>query len=238
MKLGLYFAFSIVFAFVNATPPPTPVPQTMNPKDILFSLATINDALPAIDPKGIKSDKDLILHEDDWRQFELISMDWDSTVASEILEIQKIFKDKSRQVGEFKAFTGIYIRKMILVPFPKPLSMSELLIACGIDEKSLHQVRIDASPALVPSPGIVKGGFSLQLANLTIYGIRDLDAVGFLCFVPTSYPGLDPKAGANLAEYLVRHKLLLVHWPSASIIRIKEDILAYLTKTDPKPTGK
>src|SRR5947207_12053887 len=64
---------------------------TADPREVLFSLATIADELPAIAAGSTKLDKNVIeMHEDDWRQVEFVSATRLTVVKSELDEIRKI----------------------------------------------------------------------------------------------------------------------------------------------------
>jgi hypothetical protein len=96
-------------------------PKTGDPKTVYFSLATINDALPTIDTTAKPSERDLVIHEDDWRQFEAVARSFEAEIKEEIAGVQRIFKEKSKPSGEYRIFTEIHVRKRIVRPLPTPL---------------------------------------------------------------------------------------------------------------------
>src|SRR5262245_22763368 len=57
--------------------------QMANPKDILFSLPTINDRMCALE-KVPSLDGLLLIHEDDWRQVEFVSETFRREIDAEI----------------------------------------------------------------------------------------------------------------------------------------------------------
>lgn len=103
-----------------------PENKMVDSKTMYFSLATINDALPTIDPAAKPTATDFIIHEDDWRQFEVISRGLDGDIKEEILGVRRIFKEKSKPTGEYRVFSQIHIRRRIGRPFPTPLAWAEL----------------------------------------------------------------------------------------------------------------
>jgi hypothetical protein len=68
-----------------------------DPKPILFSLPTINDFLPAVRDSISRRDQDLTIHEDDWRQFEALSQEFDEAINAELADIRRIYDEKSEQ---------------------------------------------------------------------------------------------------------------------------------------------
>jgi hypothetical protein len=85
--------------------------QMMNPKDILFSLPTINDRMFPV-RKVSSLEGMLVIHEDDWRQIEFVSEKLTSDVEKEIQSIRSIYETKRKGMG----FTGVHIRKLIEQP--------------------------------------------------------------------------------------------------------------------------
>ena len=117
-----------------------PETKMVDPKTIYFSLATLNDALPAVDPSTKQTAKDLVIHEDDWRQFEAIARTFDAQIGAEIPDVQRIFKEKSKMSGEYRIFSDVHVRKRIGHPLSTPIVWTELLTASGIKESSMSRV--------------------------------------------------------------------------------------------------
>jgi hypothetical protein len=61
--------------------------KRVDPKTLLYSLATISDELPALDPQHKSQGGDLVLLEDDWRQFEVVSRAHMPRVNAEVADI-------------------------------------------------------------------------------------------------------------------------------------------------------
>jgi hypothetical protein len=85
--------------------------QTVNPKNILFSLPTINDRICAVQ-KAKSLDGMLVIHEDDWRQVEFVSEKLLVDVETEFNSIRTIYETKWEEVG----FTEMHVRKLIETP--------------------------------------------------------------------------------------------------------------------------
>jgi hypothetical protein len=207
----------------------TAVPQTkmVDPKTLYFSLATINDALPAIDPAAKPSATDLTIHEDDWRQFEAISRTFDAEVKDELSGVQRIFKEKSKPSGEYRIFSEIHIRKRIPRPLSAPLAWAELLAAAGVQPASVSGVGLRGQ-------GLIKDGFSFRIGRLTIFGVRHGASVDVLCLDLARTPGLSEAEAQRLASFLERAKVVVVHWPSATVLAEKQALMSFLVQKDEK----
>lgn len=82
---------------------------------------------------------------------------------------------------------------------------------------------------------MVKGGFSLRIAELTLYGVRDGDRLQSLAVEQTWTPKLSTAKAERLAAFLERNGLMLVHWYSANVIEGKFALSGYFTQqTKPK----
>jgi hypothetical protein len=196
--------------------------KLVDPKSILFSLPTINDSLPVTDPGLKPREGDLVIHEDDWRQFEAISVLCDAAMREEIAGVQFIYHEKSHISGGYRAFREIHIRKLVDHPLPKPLAWTGLLSAAGIRSSAVFGL------GLRDGQGMVRDGFAFQIGQLTIFGIRRGENVEILCFTLTRAPGLGEDDAKRIATYLDKNGVVMVHWPSATIITGEQSMEVYL----------
>jgi len=196
----------------------TAAPETKmaDPKTIFFSLPTINDALPATDTTAKPREKDLVIHEDDWRQFEAVSLSCDAEMKEEIAGVQRIFKEKSKPSGEYRIFSEIHVRKRIVRPLPTPLAWVELLSAAGVQASAVSGV------GLRDGQGMVRDGFSFHVGQLTVFGIRHGGSVEILCFDLTRTPSLSEEEAQRFAAFLEKSGVVFVHWPSATVFTEKQ----------------
>ena len=96
---------------------------TVDPKDILFSLSTLNDELPPVAGSAVEGDGHCRMHEDNWRQFEFVSASHHAEVAAELEAIEGIWKQYSVSVGEgMTAFREVHVRKRLPKPIDVPMS--------------------------------------------------------------------------------------------------------------------
>jgi hypothetical protein len=88
-------------------------PKTANVpvSELLYSLPTISDSLPdLVHTKSLENI--LVVHEDDWRQIELISTRHADAVRQELASIQDIHAKHRAGSG----FTTLHVRKLIIAP--------------------------------------------------------------------------------------------------------------------------
>jgi hypothetical protein len=189
-------------------------------KPILFSLSTINDYLPTVSNSPLRRDQDLTIHEDDWRQFEAVSQEYDEAINAELGDIRLIYEKKSKQAGEYRLFTEIHVRKRIPAPFSRSLNWTDFISACGVSETAAVNVGFS------DSQGVIEGGFAIWVGEITFYGIRDSQGIRTLCLTPMHRPNLTHEQAQHISEYLAEHRLVLIHWLSARVVREK-DMLSY-----------
>jgi len=201
--------------------------KTIDPKTLSFSLATINDTLPTIEPEAASGARDHVIQEDDWRQFEAISRAFDDEMQEELSDVRRIFEEKSKTSGGHRVFSEIHIRKRIARPLSTPLIWSELLAAIGTQPSSVVGVRLQRQ-------GMVKDGFSVRVGQFTLFGIRHDDSVDVLCFDFTRTPGLSEAEAESLASFFEKSQLIVVHWPSAAVLKDKRALFNYLRQTREK----
>jgi hypothetical protein len=184
--------------------------QMVDPKDILFSLPTINDRLFPI-RKGDSLDGMLVIHEDDWRQIEFVSEKFAAQVESEIQSIRTIYETKRRGVG----FTGLHVRKLIENPIEKGAIPYDAL-------KKLFTVSKEFSGFGVGGfgngdIGIGENGFAFETEDgLQFYGILDENRnVEFLCLALAE--GFNEKCKGFMAAF----HLLGVNWCRGEVARVQ-----------------
>ncbi len=214
--------FAAITSVLGLSATAAPETKMVDPKTIYFSLATINDALPATDITAKATEKDLIIHEDDWRQFEAVSKSLDANLKQEIADVQRIFKEKSKPSGEYRVFSEIHVRKRIPRPIAGPLGWNDLLAAGSVQAASVSGL------GLRDGQGIVKGGFSFHISQLTVFGIRHGDNIEVLCLGLTRTPSLSEDDAEKFAAFLDKSGITLVHWPSSTVFTSKQSMVEFL----------
>jgi hypothetical protein len=157
--------------------------ERIDPQTVLYSLPTINNALPALG--GQADGSELALHEDDWRQLEFVHVSYRDLVVQELHDITTIYT-QHRQSG---AFAKIHVRSRLPDPLlPARLEMEALArlfsasprrirfnnegqhIAGGFvyplgDGGMLYGV---ANPPYVHTLGLLGGGASTSVPDITV----------------------------------------------------------------------
>jgi hypothetical protein len=174
------------------------------PGELLFSLPTICDWMPPVDEKSRCTDRSLRLHEDDWRQAELVSYDCRDDIEAMLDSIYNIYQKARSPVG---AFRKIYVRNRV----PEPLS-GRRIEAAELRNRFRKAVDYDAL-GYESSEGCVQGGFAWRTeGGLLIYGRRDGDALHALCLeIFERGSGLETD-GKILEAFCDGNRLVLVDW--------------------------
>jgi hypothetical protein len=148
-------------------------------------------------------------------------------MQAELSDIRRIFQEKSRTSGGHRTFSEIHLRKRIGRPLGAPLLWSELLVAAGVQPSSVTGIGIQGQ-------GAVKDGFSFRVGEFTVYGIRHDESVDVLCFGFTRTPGLGEEEAPRFAAFLEKSDLVVVHWPSASVLKDTRALTNYLRQSPDK----
>ncbi len=168
--------------------------EHVDPQKVLFSLATIENAIPPTD--GDPADgAELVLHEDDWRQMELISLIHEAVIDEELDAIGQIHLNERVAAG----FKNIHVRTRL----PLPIAPNTLTVeALGADGRGL---------SFRGATRRIRGGFVVEMgATAWLYGLEhagDVRTLGLLVEGP-----LEDEALKLLAELQRDHALVFVDW--------------------------
>jgi hypothetical protein len=162
--------------------------QRVDPREILYSLPTLEDALPPV----VAGAPFLELHEDEWRQVELVAARFEPEIAAELADIRAVVDS----AGPGRGYRALHVRRRI----PRPLG--DVTIA------------VEALGAILGAPPRATVGFRGQtvaggFAFGGVYGREE----GGVAQVIALAPGVDPVALRGLAR---DHDLLLVDWVAVS----------------------
>ena len=188
--------------------------KMVDPKTLLYSLATIENALPALSNGTQLGNSPLELSEDDWRQFEFVSANYSSEIQTELKSIDDIFAQQSIKLSNgWLAFKKLHVRERIPVPLAGNLSWKEFTKTLGPDAVSLSSVTFRGAPTAIGD------GFAIKLGAAIFYGLRNGDRISVLCIESGSAkPALLEGQAKSLTAFLHRNGLLLVHWTSRTTI--------------------
>jgi hypothetical protein len=177
----------------------------MNPRDLLYSLPTRSNELPGLEEGSTKPGQQVLeLHEDEWRQIELVAHMLESSIEKDMRAVARIHQKHRQDAG----FNAIHIRKEV----PSPLEGTWL---------TLDEVRKDLGETASWLDGVsfqgmagrLAGGFAVkQPSGLTLYGLQRGGRVQVLAL--RSPKGLTGAEGdlRRVAGFAARHQLYLVDW--------------------------
>lgn len=170
--------------------------EYIDPKELLFSLPTLNDGLPA---PGARADgREIVLHEDDWRQVELLHASQRESIDEELHDIRRLYNEHRRGIG----FDELHVRRRIR----SPLAGAEI---------SLQRLGVFGTPRPLRFSGYgqrVADGFAYVLdGDWLLYGQTNGRHFESLAVQPGGVSLPDP-ARELLAALACENVLLLVDW--------------------------
>jgi hypothetical protein len=172
-----------------------------DPNDILFSLPSICDRLAAIGDCALAGDE-CVLHEDDWRQFELVSRQFAAESDAEIEAIRRIHERERADVG----WRNLHVRGRPDPPIAAALTREDLDRAFG-GGLAFRGVGYRGTGAPIAS------GYSFTAADgLQCYGVEDDGRVTVLSIVQDTPTPPPVRSAEALMEISRQFDLDLVHW--------------------------
>jgi hypothetical protein len=196
---------------------------------LLYSLPTICDAIPPTAPGTTKIGRRVLqLHEDDWRQIELVSRSLLAEVRAGLARIERIFAVARTPEG---AFRDLHLRTEVAAP----------LEGCRL---AVAEIRTAFGPSAVvyeglgyrDAAGLVDGGFALRTAaGMEVYGQEhDGVATALSLLLHGAGPGITEDAPA-LTELMRGHDLCLVDWCAVQVIEDPGTAVADYLKSWARP---
>lgn len=177
--------------------------ERLGSRTILYSLPTINDALPAA--SGQADNTEAVLREDDWRQVEFVHSSYRQIVEQELQDIRKIYAEHRQGIG----FTKIHVRSRL----PDALSVAKL------EMQVLHR--------LLPGPSRsirfdgygdrIANGFAYELSgNWLLYGVAVTSFIQILALHTNDARSPIPQMD-TIDKLIHEHGLLLADWCRCSV---------------------
>lgn len=145
-----------------------------NPKEMLFSLPSICDEIPATADGSTKIGKSTFeIHEDDWRQNEFVVRKHDELIERELAQIRAIHETKRSGPG----FKKLHVRVEIKRPLDTAvLSLDDLQTRLGLSTKRYDGISYRGMA------GLLKDGFALQTASkIVLFGVQNQKRIEALC---------------------------------------------------------
>jgi hypothetical protein len=193
------------------------------PSEILYSLPTLCDRIPVIAAGTSKLSKNVLeLHEDDWRQIELVSLAHMDEVRAVFDKVETIRTKERAPSGAFKT---LYVRTELASPMATDaLTPGALLsvfspVVTSYDGLAYERVA-----------GLIEAGFALRTAaSLDLYGVAPggrVTTVGLALRALSSELEAD---AARLASLMREHHLALVDWCRVEVVEGQDArVLGYL----------
>ena len=183
--------------------------ERLSPKDILFTLPSISNESPAIAPGAIENRPGTLdLHEDDWRQAELVSVQFEQAVSEELDLIRRVCDEESVPVGQGRAFRSCHVRRGVPRPIAAGVRFADIASLATIASCERSQLQMSRAG------GRVADGFAFRLPRLWLYGQSHKGEIGVLAIHATQGSGVDTgdTEARTLVDLMQRHDLLLVDW--------------------------
>ncbi len=179
---------------------------------ILFSLPTIVDRLPSLVEAPAKGDF-LELHEDDWRQVELVSAGVLEAVDAELAEVSRVHRESRVEWG----WSRMHVRREPSRPLGDArIPLDRLRGRFRTDARRFDGVRLKGED------GLVEGGFAFETGSLlAVYGQEEAGVLRCCGIVPRAAPA----DAAPLAAFCADFSLWLVDWCRAE--RLPADPAAF-----------
>jgi hypothetical protein len=199
--------------------------QVVPARDILFSLPSICDALPPV--AGTRSGASAFeIHEDEWRQVEMVAGRLSDVIDSELHAIRVIYDEHARRAsnGAITGFSAIHVRSQPARPLPRPLPLRQVLGRLPQPDRQYDGVAFDGAT------GVAAGSFAVSFGPVSLYGLAEGDAIEVLCLDNRATPDavLPPSLISSVQEVLAAFDLVMVDWCRCSVIG-PASVAAYLS---------
>lgn len=177
--------------------------EAMDPSQILFSLPTIEDAVPSSNDHPL-SGQAFSIHEDEWRQLEFVSRSFAAQVEAECEQIRAVRAQATNGPG----FNRIHVRRAIAHPLQDTSLQLESLLA------TVGEIQHRYSGFTTSEGQMVTDSFAVKLASgVHLFGATESDGtVTALCLA-------DCTAQEHWMSALCQAQgLILVQWVHAQLV--------------------
>ena len=177
--------------------------EMVDPKEILYSIPTIsNDIAGVEDAKSLENVA--VFMEDDWRQFEILSIKYERKIEEDLKAVDGIYENHKSGMG----FKEIHLRKLIT----KPLKNVDLKLEAIIKHFGMkHQY---SGVAFNNVAATLVNGFALSTeSGWLLWGqINDEGNIEFLNVAQTEESNID-LFSSKIDAFLTINGLYAVNWP-------------------------
>jgi hypothetical protein len=195
---------------------------------ILFSLPTICDEIPGIATGTSKLGRQVIeLHEDDWRQVELVTQAQQAQIDAGLASVSRIYAQERTPAGFFRK---LHVRSEVRQPLEGcRLSLAEVL-------RSFPDLQPLEGLAYRDVAGLIEGGYACAApSGLRIYGVqKDGNLAVFGLLLDPIHPAIEQDARV-LSALMRRHDLCLVDWCRVQQVPNSEAAMVAYFTSNPNP---
>ena len=177
--------------------------ETVNINDLWFTLPTISNEFPQTVETTKRTNFDIDIHEDDYRQNEFLNISALPLIEQEFAGIREIWENHSQKNDDYTTFKNCYVRKIIGSPDLK-IRFDELKAL--LKNSSVGQVIINGNTLL--------NGFAIKTDNTTYFGMLNIDIVTELCISQWNENTI-----IEILEINKVFDLLFVNWYHCNIIK-------------------
>jgi len=201
---------------------------------ILYPVPTVSDAVPVVDESAPAGDRH-VLHEDDWRQVELVATGRVGQARGELARVRDVLADHAQrgEDGACVGFDAVHVRHGPRRPWPDGVPLRGLLDLLGAPPSP--DVPAPAI-AFFGEPGAVPGSFAVPVGPGVVYGLAEDDEV-LVCGLdvgPRTAEGPRERLAAVLQGVMRAYDLVLVDWCRALTVPAPS-LAHYLAQSLPHP---
>lgn len=175
--------------------------ESVNPKDILYSLPTICDEIPATFPGSVAKEPVFRIHEDEWQQVEFVSTKYTDHIRTQLEAIAGIYQNHRVGAG----FNHIHVRQPVSPPVASNPALRQIRAYFPADARQYQSVSYPDSKEMIPD------SFAWEVAPFIVYGHGD--GVDTLALHYIKNPAtITPDTVERLYHLMGDHDLMLVDW--------------------------
>lgn len=193
--------------------------RMIDPKEILYTLPTICNFLGEVNKEIEITGRELTIHEDNWRNVELVSLKFVEEISDNLKEISRIHEAERVRQG----FRKLHLRKDIEQPFESVrFPFAEL--------EKFEKSRIYAGLGYLKN-GLVVDGFAFStVGGLTWYGRQTGNFIQELCLASCLSNDQTEQEVEILAKMMGQYHLGFVDWSRVFFVNSeqKDNLQAYL----------
>lgn len=179
----------------------------LNPKNIRFSLPTVDASLPSTRPGPTKGGKSVLhIHEDDWRQAEFVSFAHADAIQALFKEIVRVWESELSGGG----FPECVARDTIRDPLAEAIRADEASQLFAAGGEILDGIAIPSLGSWVDFPFAVR-----SRGGIVLYGDHDRGRLASLCVIRDKKRRPPGEELQRLADFAAARKLWLIDWVDA-----------------------